>query len=63
MTLPTFKPNLVKVADPVLADLISQCLSREPKDRPPVARIFKHPFFAGASTGKNAFDFLFGINI
>lgn len=61
MTLPTFEPNLEKVADPVLTDLISLCLSRDPRDRPSVARIFKHPFFDDASTGKNAFDFLFGM--
>lgn len=61
--LPTFTPNLEKVTDPVLANLISQCLSRNPSDRPTVARIFKHQFFADASSGKNPFDFLFGYSI
>jgi len=59
-TLPTFEPKLEKVTDPVLADLISQCLSPNANDRPSVVRIFKHPFFADASSGKNPFDFLFG---
>lgn len=58
-TLPTFEPKLDKVDDPVLADLISQCLSRNPKERPSIVRIFKHPFFANASSNKNPFDFLF----
>jgi serine/threonine protein kinase len=61
--LPTFTPNLEKVADPVLSDLISQCLSRNPSDRPTVARIFKHQFFADVSASKNPFDFLFGYSI
>lgn len=59
-TLPTFQPNIEKVSDPLLADLITQCLSRNPNDRPTVARIFKHPFFADAMSQKNPFDFLFG---
>lgn len=58
--LPAFEPNVDKVEDPVLADLIMQCLSRNPKDRPTIARIFKHPYFADASTTKTPFDFLFG---
>eukprot|EP00579_Thalassiosira_antarctica_P001664 CAMPEP_0201869070 /NCGR_PEP_ID=MMETSP0902-20130614/2724_1 /ASSEMBLY_ACC=CAM_ASM_000551 /TAXON_ID=420261 /ORGANISM="Thalassiosira antarctica, Strain CCMP982" /LENGTH=618 /DNA_ID=CAMNT_0048394511 /DNA_START=248 /DNA_END=2104 /DNA_ORIENTATION=- len=58
-SLPTFQPNIDKVEDPVMADLIGQCLSRNPTDRPSVARIFNHPFFE--STSKNPFDFLFGI--
>ena len=52
-TLPAFQPNFDKVEDPVLADLISQCLSHNPEDRPSVAQISKHPFFA--STTKNPF--------
>lgn len=59
--LPAFEPNVDNVEDPVLADLIMQCLSRNPKERPTIARIFKHPFFADASTTKTPFDFLFGI--
>lgn len=62
-SLPTFEPNIEKVTDPVLADLIAQCLSRNPKDRPSIVRIFKHPFFADATSGKTPFDFLFGISI
>mmetsp|Transcript_16919 Transcript_16919/g.35775 ORF Transcript_16919/g.35775 Transcript_16919/m.35775 type:complete len:654 (-) Transcript_16919:354-2315(-) len=58
-TLPNFEPNLDKVEDSVLADLISQCLERNPNDRPSLSQISNHPFFA--STGKNPFDFLFGI--
>eukprot|EP00585_Thalassiosira_rotula_P012000 CAMPEP_0196133134 /NCGR_PEP_ID=MMETSP0910-20130528/2480_1 /TAXON_ID=49265 /ORGANISM="Thalassiosira rotula, Strain GSO102" /LENGTH=638 /DNA_ID=CAMNT_0041392827 /DNA_START=187 /DNA_END=2103 /DNA_ORIENTATION=+ len=60
-SLPTFVPNIDKVEDPVLADLIAQCLERNSADRLSVARIAKHPFFA--STGKNPFDFLFGVSI
>ena len=46
MTLPNFIPNLEKVAhDPALSDLISQCLSRDPMDRPSIAQICDHPFF------------------
>jgi len=60
-TLPSFVPNIDKVEDPVLADLIGQCLERDPEDRPSVARIARHPFFASA--GKNPFDFLFGVSI
>lgn len=59
--LPSFVPNLDKVDDPALADLISQCLQRDPKDRPSVSRIFNHPFFAG--TAKSPFDFLFGAGV
>ena len=45
-TLPNFIPNLEKVAhDPALSDLISQCLSRDPMDRPSIAQICDHPFF------------------
>mmetsp|Transcript_8478 Transcript_8478/g.20743 ORF Transcript_8478/g.20743 Transcript_8478/m.20743 type:complete len:614 (+) Transcript_8478:255-2096(+) len=62
-TVPTFQPNLEKVTDPELADLIGQCLSRNAQDRPSVARIFRHPFFANVSSGKNPFDFLFGVSI
>jgi len=58
-SLPTFKPNTAKVADAVLADLISSCLSRNPKERPSVSQISNHKFFASAE--KNPFDFLFGI--
>ena len=56
--IPTFEPNLIKVTDPMLSDLISQCLSPNPKDRPSLSRIFKHPYFADSQ--KNPFDFLFG---
>jgi serine/threonine protein kinase len=46
MTLPNFIPNLEKIADdPALFDLISQCLSRDPMDRPSIAQICDHPFF------------------
>jgi len=62
-TLPTFEPKLEKVDDPVLADLISQCLQQNAKDRPSIVRIFKHPFFADAQSVKNPFDFLFGYSI
>ncbi|KAL9189053.1 hypothetical protein ACHAXT_011543 [Thalassiosira profunda] len=60
-SLPTFRPNIDKIEDPQLADLISQCLSRDPSERPSIGRIFKHPFFANASSSKTPFDFLFGI--
>ena len=59
--LATFEPNIQKVQDPVLADLISQCLSRNPKDRPSIVRIFKHPYFATSQSIKTPFDFLFGM--
>ena len=59
--LPTFQPDVDNVEDPVLADLISQCLSRNPKDRPSISQILKHPFLADVSSGKNPFDFLFGL--
>jgi len=58
-SLPTFEPDIDKVEDPILADLISRCLSRNPKDRPSLSRISHHQFFASAE--KNPFDFLFGI--
>lgn len=59
--LRTFQPDVSNVEDPLLADLIAQCLSRDPRDRPSIVRIFKHPFFEDAPSGKNPFDFLFGI--
>lgn len=61
-TLPTFVPNIAKVEDPVLADLIGQCLERDAATRPSVAVIGRHPFFASTG-GKNPFDFLFGVSI
>jgi serine/threonine protein kinase len=46
MTLSNFIPNLEKVAnDPALSDLIAQCLSRDPMDRPSIMQICHHPFF------------------
>lgn len=59
-SLLTFNADVDKIENPDLADLISQCLSRNPKDRPSIARIGRHPFFADVSSGKNPFDFLFG---
>jgi hypothetical protein len=59
--LPTFEPRVENVPDPTLADLISQCLARDPKDRPSLARIAKHSYFDGYfGNSKNPFDFLFG---
>lgn len=59
--LPTFKPRVDNVPDDVLADLISQCLSINPRDRPSLARIAKHPYFDGyMGNSINPFDFLFG---
>ena len=61
--LPTFEPRVDNVPDPTLADLITQCLSTNPKDRPTLARISKHPYFDGyAGNSRNPFDFLFGNN-
>jgi len=56
--LPSFVPNINDVQDPVIADLISQCLVRNPRDRLTVSQIRRHEFFS--SVNKNPFDFLFG---
>ena len=58
-SLPAFEPDIAKVEDPILADLISRCLSRNPRDRPSLSWISQHQFLASAE--KNPFDFLFGI--
>jgi len=61
--LPTFEPRFDNVPDPTLADLITQCLSTNPRDRPTLSKIFKHPYFDGyVGNSKNPFDFLFGNN-
>ena len=57
--LPDFEPDVEKVPDTQLADLISQCLSVNPKDRPSFVRISRHPYLANSSS-KTPFDFLFG---
>lgn len=59
--LPTFTPRVDNVPDDALADLISQCLSINPRDRPSLARIAKHPYFDGyMGNSINPFEFLFG---
>ena len=60
--LPLFEPNVEKVPDPQLADLISQCLAIDPKSRISFVRISRHPFFSNQSS-KTPFDFLFGSSI
>jgi hypothetical protein len=60
--LATFEPDVEKVPDPQLADLISQCLAIDPKSRPSFVRISRHPYFASWSN-KTPFDFLFGSSI
>jgi hypothetical protein len=61
--LPFFEPRVDNVPDPTLADLITQCLSTNPNDRPTLASISKHPYFDGhVGNSKNPFDFLFGNN-
>eukprot|EP00804_Cyclotella_cryptica_P012011 CCRYP_004472-RA/>CCRYP_004472-RA protein AED:0.24 eAED:0.24 QI:146/1/1/1/1/1/2/473/632 len=60
--LPTFEPDVQDVPDAQLADLISQCLKTNPKDRPSFVRISRHPYLANFSN-KTPFDFLFGSSI
>ena len=60
--LPEFEPNVEKVPDVQLADLISKCLAIDPKSRPSFVRISRHPFFA-SNSNKTPFDFLFGSSI
>eukprot|EP01082_Thalassiosira_pseudonana_P007860 g6450.t1 g6450 contig23:489575-491568(-) len=61
--LPSFEPDVSQVPDAQLADLILQCLSKNPKDRPSLVRIAKHPYLASATASKTPFDFLFGSSI
>ena len=61
--LPTFEPRMDNVPDQALADLIAKCLAPNPKDRPSLASINKHPFFDGYVGHKNPFDFFFGNNV
>lgn len=54
--LPNFEPNVDAVPDSQLADLILQCLQRNPKDRPSFVRIAKHPYLANSPLNKSIFD-------
>mmetsp|Transcript_14686 Transcript_14686/g.30051 ORF Transcript_14686/g.30051 Transcript_14686/m.30051 type:complete len:587 (-) Transcript_14686:145-1905(-) len=50
--LPNFEPNVDAVPDDDLADLILQCLARNPKDRPSFVRIARHPYLSNSPFNK-----------
>jgi len=54
-----FEPNLDKVPDPEVVDLIGKCLHLDPTKRPSVAKILKHPYFSDGSISSSPFSFLF----
>lgn len=53
--LPDLEPSVEDITDENMADLILQCLSRDPSQRPTVAQILLHPYFL--TTGVGPFSF------
>eukprot|EP00549_Striatella_unipunctata_P001048 CAMPEP_0118685568 /NCGR_PEP_ID=MMETSP0800-20121206/7321_1 /TAXON_ID=210618 ORGANISM="Striatella unipunctata, Strain CCMP2910" /NCGR_SAMPLE_ID=MMETSP0800 /ASSEMBLY_ACC=CAM_ASM_000638 /LENGTH=533 /DNA_ID=CAMNT_0006582499 /DNA_START=205 /DNA_END=1806 /DNA_ORIENTATION=- len=52
---PNFFPRVEKVKDEKLRDLISQCLKKDPADRPSITKVLVHPYFLTTGIGPISF--------